>query len=86
MTTRRDFLRGAITLAGGLIVGEEVLEAFARLTHVRKSFPSSAMMKPFAGFVLTPTGWHRVEEDDDPAILAKRFAGLTEQLMPQVRS
>ena len=42
MTSRRDFLRrGAIALAGGLIVGDAALEMFERLTHVRKSFPSA---------------------------------------------
>ena len=42
MIDRRSFLRrSAITLAGGLVLGDEVLEQFARLTHVRKSFPSA---------------------------------------------
>ena len=41
---RRSFLRrSAITLAGGLVLGDEVLEQFARLTHVRKSFPSAGL-------------------------------------------
>ncbi len=44
MTTRRDFLmRTSLALAGGLILGDEALEAFARLTHVRKTFPSAAV-------------------------------------------
>ena len=39
---RRDFLRKtSLALAAGLIVGDEALEAFARLTHQRKSFPSA---------------------------------------------
>lgn len=38
---RREFLRSSLILGGGLVVGEEALEAFARLTHVRKSFPSA---------------------------------------------
>lgn len=37
---RRTFLRRtSIALAAGLVVGEEALEAFAKLTHQRKSFP-----------------------------------------------
>ena len=44
---RRSFLRrSAITLAGGLVLGDEVLEQFARLTHVRKSFPSAGVPLP----------------------------------------
>jgi hypothetical protein len=38
---RRGFLRSALVLSGGLLVGDGALEAFARLTHVRKSFPSA---------------------------------------------
>lgn len=38
---RRGFLRSSLLLAGGLLVGDEALEAFARLTHQRKSFPSA---------------------------------------------
>ncbi len=45
---RRGFLRSSLLLAGGLTVSEEALEAFARLTHTRTSFPS-------AGFVTLPT-------------------------------
>jgi hypothetical protein len=40
---RAAFLRRLALGAGGLIVGEQALEAFARLTHVRKSFPSAAV-------------------------------------------
>jgi hypothetical protein len=43
---RRDFLRRtSIALAGGLLLGDAALEAFERLTHVRKSFPSAAIQK-----------------------------------------
>jgi hypothetical protein len=41
VSTRRDFLRrGSLLVAGGLLLGDAALEAFERLTHVRKSFPS----------------------------------------------
>lgn len=43
MTSRRRFL-GTIAGAGAAILaGPEVLEEFARLTHVRKSFPSASL-------------------------------------------
>ena len=44
---RRGFLRSSLLLAGGLVVGEEAIDALALLTHTRKSFPS-------AGFVTLP--------------------------------
>lgn len=41
---RGTFLRrSSLILAGGLLVGDEALEAFAKLTHVRKSFPSAGI-------------------------------------------
>jgi len=39
--TRAGFLKSLALGAGGLIVGEEALERYARLTHVRKTFPSA---------------------------------------------
>lgn len=38
---RSGFLKSLVLGAGGLIVGEEAMERYARLTHVRKSFPSA---------------------------------------------
>lgn len=38
---RRNFLTRSGLALGALLVGDEALEAFARLTHVRKSFPSA---------------------------------------------
>ena len=44
MTSRRSFLRTlGLASAGAVLVGPDVLEAFARLTHVRKSFPSAGI-------------------------------------------
>ena len=40
---RRGFLTRSGLALGALVVGDEALEAFARLTHVRKSFPSAAL-------------------------------------------
>jgi hypothetical protein len=49
---RRDFLRRtSLALAGGLILGDEALEAFARLTHQRKSFPSAAIPRDYYGVI-----------------------------------
>ena len=42
---RRGFLRSSLVLAGGLLVGDEALEALARMTHVRKSFPSAGLLQ-----------------------------------------
>ena len=42
---RRVFLRSSLVLAGGLLVGDEALDALARLTHQRKSFPSARFFK-----------------------------------------
>lgn len=39
---RRGFLRSGLVLAAGIAVGDEVMEAFERLTH-RKVFPSAAI-------------------------------------------
>lgn len=48
--TRRGFL-GTVAAAGAAVLcGEEVLEAFARLTHVRKSFPSAGLSPTFGSF------------------------------------
>lgn len=43
MTSRRSFLTRSGLALGALIVGDQALEAFARLTHVRKSFPSAGI-------------------------------------------
>lgn len=40
---RRHFLTRSGLALGALIVGDAVLEEFARLTHVRKSFPSAGI-------------------------------------------
>lgn len=40
---RRDWLTRSGLALGALIVGDEALDAFARLTHVRKSFPGAAV-------------------------------------------
>lgn len=46
MSSRRDFLRKTtIALAGSLIVGDQAIELFERLTHVRKSFPSAEIYR-----------------------------------------
>lgn len=59
MTSRRDFLRSSLILGGGLVLGSEALEAFERLTHTRKSFPSAAVPKEklFAGSTWMVTGY-----------------------------
>lgn len=38
---RRNFLTRSALVLPALLVGDAALEAFARLTHVRKSFPSA---------------------------------------------
>lgn len=43
MTSRRSFLTRSGLALGALIVGDAALDAFARLTHVRKSFPSAGI-------------------------------------------
>lgn len=42
---RRGFFRSSLLLAGGLVVGEEAIDALARLTHTRTSFPSAELFK-----------------------------------------
>ena len=50
MTSRRSFLRTlGLASAGAVLVGPDVLEAFARLTHVRKSFPSAGVPQRWYG-------------------------------------
>lgn len=55
---RRGFLTRSGLALGALIVGDEVLEHLARLTHVRKSFPSAAVRSPwrFARVDVNATG------------------------------
>lgn len=43
MLNRRCFLTRSGLALGAIVLGDEVLEAFARLTHVRKSFPSAGI-------------------------------------------
>ncbi len=43
---RASFFRSLLVGAGGLIVGDEALESFARLTHVRTTFPSAGLSRP----------------------------------------
>ena len=60
---RAAFLRRLALGAGGLIVGEQALEAFARLTHVRKSFPSAAVHRDaflFASRPLSSPQWRGI--------------------------
>ena len=38
---RRSFLTRSALVLPALLVGDKALEAFARLTHVRKTFPSA---------------------------------------------
>lgn len=45
MTSRRSFLTRSGLALGTLIVGDEVLETIARLTHVRTSFPSAQIVR-----------------------------------------
>lgn len=53
MTTRRDFLaRTSLALAGGLLLGDEAMEALARLTHRRKSFPSARVGEAQKGYAM----------------------------------
>lgn len=40
---RRHFLTRSGLALGALIVGDEAIEALARLTHVRKTFPSASV-------------------------------------------
>ncbi len=48
-TSRRDFLRKtSLALAGGLVLGDAVMDAYARLTHVRTSFPSAEIGRDFS--------------------------------------
>ena len=67
---RRNFLRGSLALAGGLVVGDEVLEAFARLTHQRKSFPSASITRghwrvvPCPGMPSVTIKWSVRHRDD----------------------
>lgn len=57
MTTRRSFL-GTLGMAGGAILcGEAILEEFARLTHVRKSFPSAGIPQRWGGRVVDYDEW-----------------------------
>lgn len=60
MTTRRSFLRTlGLATTGAVLVGPDVIEAFARLTHVRKSFPSAS---------LAPKLWGDGIHDDSAAL------------------
>jgi hypothetical protein len=43
MISRAQFLRRMIASAGALVLGDEALEAFERLTHQRRFFPSAAL-------------------------------------------
>ena len=49
MTSRRGFLRMMGLASAGLVVGDAALEAFERLTHVRKSFPSAPIPPDVSG-------------------------------------
>ncbi len=42
---RRTFLTRSGLALGALIVGDEALEQLARLTHVRKAFPSAGVAR-----------------------------------------
>lgn len=51
---RRDFLRrGAIALAGGLLVGDAALEAFERLTHRKVFALGSLSPTPTSPYITT---------------------------------
>lgn len=53
---RRTFLTRSGLALGALIVGDEALEQLARLTHVRKSFPSAGVGRPFSPvYIVTGT-------------------------------
>lgn len=43
---RRQFLTRSGLALGALVVGDEAIDAFARMTHVRKSFPSAGVVAP----------------------------------------
>jgi hypothetical protein len=45
---RRTFLTRSGLALGALIVGDEALEQLARLTHVRKTFPSAGVGRAFS--------------------------------------
>ena len=54
--SRGQFLRSLGFGAAGLVVGSEAWEQYARLTHVRKSFPSAGM--PTRIVLAKPYGIH----------------------------
>ncbi len=57
---RRSFLGLIGTTAAGIAMGEDVLEAFARLTHVRTNFPS-----PWpSGSACTTAQWDALLQED----------------------
>ena len=92
---RRNFLRGSLALAGGLVVGDEVLEAFARLTHRRKSFPSAWPGQVIGTFATERRGsyWRRIEVSYRTAKILRswvrdqwgREATITNKLLRRVR-
>jgi hypothetical protein len=64
---RRDFLRRtSLALAGGLILGDEALEAFARLTHQRKSFPGADVWPSGMTDMLTSSSVHNLNTTTYP--------------------
>lgn len=70
MLNRRGFLTRSGLALGALVVGDEVLEAFARLTHVRKSFPSAGI--PGVDTPMTASavleGWRYVQVTADLSV------------------
>lgn len=55
---RSAFLRRLAIGTTGLLLGNEALEAFARLTHVRTMFPSAAMYSDGLADITTSTSLH----------------------------
>ena len=58
---RRNFLRGSLALVGGLVVGDEALEMFVRLTHHRKSFPTAWPGQVIGSVVVEGSGPYSAE-------------------------
>lgn len=65
---RRSFLTRSALVLPALLVGDEALEAFARLTHVRKSFPSAKIPRRYYAVRtgLPPVKWRALNEGVTP--------------------